>query len=168
MRPVISVNRRSRKERNTRFSLWTQQQILGAQVCVVVWESDTERDMRPRQREGGENVERNSEFMTLVLHTICSLCSQVDVAKTASPLRLSEFALLPLRLGTADASCHAGAGHSFCFCFCFCACGPLMIRVLLLYSRFEHIQTFPRNFFFSGGLACTRIRGVRRVAFRLN
>ena len=31
-----------------------QQQILGAQVCVVVWESDTERDMRPRQRERGE------------------------------------------------------------------------------------------------------------------
>jgi hypothetical protein len=119
-----------------------QQQILGAQLCVVMWESDTERDMRVRQRERGENVERNSEFMTLVLHTICSQVGRCS--EKASPLRVSEFALLPLRLETAGASCHAGAGHSFFFC----ACGPLMIRVLLLYSTFEHIQTFPLKFCF--------------------
>ena len=96
-----------------------QQQILGAQVCVVVWESDTERDMRPRQRERGENVDRNSEFMTLVLHTICSLCSHVGRCQNSKS---------PAFVRVRSAAALSGNG----WCFLSCRCRALLLLLLLL------------------------------------
>jgi hypothetical protein len=154
MRPVISVNQRSRKERNemrrnTRFNLWTHINNKSSATNYVVWESDSERDMRPRQRERGEHVERNSEFMTLVLHTICSQvggCS--ENSKSSACFRVRSAA--------------ASSWNGWCFLSCRCR-ALLLLRLwasydqsfVTLFQIWAH-SNIPSQFFFPfGGLACT-------------